>query len=71
MADTLTDLIDRLSGAPSIEDLEDGVALLKRYEFTSVSASLFKLADLVRARLAADDCLAAEVREILRKREDE
>jgi hypothetical protein len=51
----------------SRSDIEDGVRLLKLYNYSTVSAQLFKLADLVRERLAADPKLAREVWDILDK----
>jgi hypothetical protein len=70
MSDTLDALITRLAGGTgSLADIEDAVALLGRYGFTTVSARLFRLADAVRELLEDDLGLAAEVREIVRRKE--
>jgi predicted component of type VI protein secretion system len=68
--DTLDSLLSRLAGeTASLADIEDAVALLRRYRFTTVSARLFRLADAVRELLEDDPALAAEVREIARRKE--
>jgi hypothetical protein len=65
---TLDALLARLTDrTASLRDTEDGVRLLKLYNYSTVSAQLFKLADLVRERLAADPKLAREVWDILDK----
>ena len=66
---TLDALLARLADrTASLADIEDGVRLLKLYNYTSLSAQLFKLADpRASERLAADQKLARDVRDILDK----
>jgi hypothetical protein len=52
---------------PSVETMEAVREFLAAHKVTRVSSQLFKLADMVRERLAADPEFADEVRKLLDK----